>query len=60
MSLDRRGDRTQEVIGSIPFSSTKSNDRHPCGRHALVDRFLRRSPSPILLYDDEIVNLSPP
>src|SRR5436190_20207646 len=26
MSRDRRGDRTQEVIGSIPFSSTKSND----------------------------------
>ena len=23
MSRDRRGDRTQEVIGSIPFSSTK-------------------------------------
>jgi hypothetical protein len=23
MSRDRRGNRTQEVIGSIPFSSTK-------------------------------------
>src|SRR5436309_3456798 len=25
MSRDRRGDRTQEVIGSIPFSSTKES-----------------------------------
>ena len=24
MSRDKRGNRTQEVVGSIPFSSTKS------------------------------------
>ena len=26
MSRDRRGDRTQEVVGSIPISSTICND----------------------------------
>ena len=27
MSRDRRGDRTQEVVGSIPISSTKRNQQ---------------------------------
>jgi len=39
MSRDRRGDRTQEVIGSIPFSSTIPNDSHhnvAAARAALV------------------------
>ena len=32
MSRDRRGDRTQEVIGSIPFSSTKSSNPNAAER----------------------------
>ena len=35
MSRDKRLNRTQEVVGSIPISSTNSNDLADVQRHCL-------------------------